>query len=376
MRTKMNDALRTILALAAAQLAQSADFRAVDCDMGEKIAEALASMRAGETLLVTGRCRERVVITTDRITLRGIDNAIIDGSGAGPPTELAGQVTIDGARGVTVSGLTVQGSRGEGILGIRGASYTVDNVIAQDNAREGIATGGNSTAEISDCTLRGNAIGLDAYTNSSVILKGTIRITNSRGNGVEVAGTSTLEIRGANVEVSGSGGFGLFAAANGNVIFFGFGASRGSSLAVDSNGAGGIFLADAQFGIAAMEARVTVSNNPVGIFMPGPGVLANPEGIQTGATLVIEKNGVGVRAGVGAQVLMVGGLTVRENSTAGIIAEGAELTLVSAPPNPSVISGNGMDLDLRFGSRVTVGGASIGTRRCEPNVLVRGTGCP
>jgi hypothetical protein len=68
---------------------------------------------------------------------------------------------------------------------------------------------------------------------------------------------------------------------------------------------------------------------------------------------------------------------VQHNQT-GLLGDGAgTLTLVSVPPNPSAITNNGTDVDLKFGTRVTFGGVTIGTIVCDTTVLSRGsTVCP
>jgi nitrous oxidase accessory protein NosD len=93
----------------------------VNCGASETILKTLQKAEPGDTIRVAGTCNERVVITTDRLTLDGQGRAILNGGG-GAPTELDGVVTIDGAKGVTLQGLTTQNGPGEAILGIRGAA--------------------------------------------------------------------------------------------------------------------------------------------------------------------------------------------------------------------------------------------------------------
>jgi hypothetical protein len=53
------------------------------------------------------------------------------------------------------------------------------------------------------------------------------------------------------------------------------------------------------------------------------------------------------------------------------------LLFISIPPNPSAITGNGVDVDLRFGARATFEGVDVGTITCDSTVLSRGTTvCP
>ena len=72
------------LAVFAAASPALAAIRIVDCTAGETITTALTDAVPGDTIRVTGTCRERITITTDRLTLDGQDGTILDGGG-GPP---------------------------------------------------------------------------------------------------------------------------------------------------------------------------------------------------------------------------------------------------------------------------------------------------
>ena len=61
----------------------------VHCEKGQTLTKALEKARPGDLFLVFGTCRERVVITTDQITLDGQGQAVLDGGG-GPLIELSG----------------------------------------------------------------------------------------------------------------------------------------------------------------------------------------------------------------------------------------------------------------------------------------------
>ncbi len=81
----------------------------VNCDKGGTITKALENAKRGDTIQVTGTCKERVTITTDRLTLDGQGSAILDGGGGFKANAVFERViTIDGARGVTITGFTVQ----------------------------------------------------------------------------------------------------------------------------------------------------------------------------------------------------------------------------------------------------------------------------
>jgi Right handed beta helix region len=346
--------------------------RVVNCDRGENIAEVLAKAEPGDTIRVTGTCVERVSIKTDRITLDGQGAATLDGGG-GPTSEFDGVVTIDGASGVTIQGFTVQNGPGEGILGTHGAAFSVRNSTVQDNGSAGVAVAEGSTAELTDCRLLRNGGGIDVFTQSSAVFKGAIRINDNHGPGAVINGTSILEIRGAQVEASRNGGAGLVAGSNSQLAVFSFADSRGSTVTIDANGGAGIVLADSILNVFSSESTITITNSPLGMLVVA-GKIISPDGV---GTFVIENNGVGLDFSLDGTALLVGGLTVRNNGT-GARGDGAGvLTFISIPENPSAITGNGVDVDLRFGTRATFAGVDVGTITCDSTVLSRGTTvCP
>jgi len=342
----------------------------VNCDRGENIAEVLARAEPGDTIRVTGTCFERVSIKTDRITLDGQGAATLDGGG-GPASEFDGVVTIDGASGVTIQGFTVQNGPGEGILGTHGAAFSVRNTTVQDNGFTGVAVAEGSTAELTDCSILRNGLGIDVYTQSSAVLKGSIRTNDNLTSGADINGTSIIEVRGAQVEASRNGGFGLFAGSNSQLAVFGFDVSRGSTFTIDANGQGGIALGDSILNVFE-SATIAITNSPLGMFVRA-GKIASPAG-----TFVIENNGVGLDFSMDGSATFRGGLTVRNNGTGVPTTDGAGvLWFISIPSNPSAITGNGVDVDLQFGARATFDGVDVGTITCDSTVLSRGTTvCP
>ena len=349
----------------------ASNMKVVNCDRGENIAEVLAKAEPGDTIRVTGTCVERVSIKTDRITLDGQGAATLDGGG-GPIVEFDGVVTIDGASGVAIQGFTVQNGPGEGILGTHGAAFSVRNTTVQDNGSTGVVVAEGSTAELTDCSILRNDAGIDVFTQSSAVLKGAIRTNDNLLNGATVNGTSIIEIRGAQVEASRNGGEGLAAGSNSQLAVFGFAGSQGSTFTIDANGGGGILLGDSILNVFS-ESTIAITNSPLGILC-GAGKIISPFGV---GTFVIENNGVGLDFGLDGTALLVGGLTVRNNGT-GVRGDGAGvLTFISIPSNPSAITGNGVDVDLRFGARATIEGVEVGTITCDSTVLSRGTTvCP
>ena len=95
---------------------------------------------------------------------------------------------------------------------------------------------------------------------------------------------------------------------------------------------------------------------------------------------IVENNGVGINVtdGAGASFLEGSQLTVTGNGK-GLVGDGAgTLTILSDPAKPSSIVDNAVvDVDLKFGTRATFQGVTIGSITCDATVLSRGTTvCP
>ena len=345
----------------------------VNCDSGQSLAHAVRHAREGETIRVRGTCRERIRIKTPRLTLAAAGNAVIDGTDLelGPDPEFDGLVVIDGVTGVTVSGLTIQKSAANGVLAQRGAAFALRDVRVEDNAVTGIVVVDHSSAELTNCMTTRNRLGLDVVTSSSAVLKGTVSI-NENGNGVDINGTSIVELRGAQLELNGNGGYGLIAASGSHVAIFGWQSAAGSTITANGNGFAGLVFGQGTLTTYAPSV-ISASNNTFGIFM-NVGNLISP---FEEARFRLENNAVGISLGQGTTVLIAGGLTVQANGT-GMLADGAgTLTLRSVQANPSTITGNSSDMRLLFGTRSTIEGVTIGTLTCDATVLSRGTTiCP
>jgi parallel beta helix pectate lyase-like protein len=356
----------------------------VQCDKGQTLTEALRKAKPGDTLQVTGTCHERVTITTDRLTLDGGGSAVLDGGGGGSTEFFEGVVTIDGVQGVTLKGFTIRNSPGQGIFGVGGAAFVVKDTIMQNNGVGGISLNNNASAELTDVEVKDSGgIGIAVFNNSTAVLKGHISSTGSGrtvggSNGIAVQSGSTLEIRGASVQASHNVGGGVDI-VDSQAILFGYPESQGSILTAEHNTLDGIFVANGSLSFFGEPSAYTISasnNGGSGITIEIGGAVVSPSGA---AKFMIENNQQnGLNVGGGGSALIIGGLTVQNNQT-GLLADGAgTLTLVSIPPNPSIITGNStFDVDLKFGTRATFDGVTIGTITCDATVLSRGTTvCP
>ena len=346
---------------------------AVNCDGGQSLAHAVRNAREGQTIQVRGTCHERVLITTPKLTLAGAGQAVIDGTGVqlGADPEFDSLVVIDGVTGVTVTGLTVQKSPGNGVLAQRGAAFAIRDVRVQDNAVTGVVVVDHSSAELANFASVRNRLGLDVVTGSSAVLKGSVSI-NQNSNGVDINGTSIVELRGAEVELNENGGYGLIAASGSHVAIFGWAAAAGSTLTANGNGFAGLVFGQGTL-TTYVPSLISASHNTIGLLI-NDADLISPFGE---ARFRFENNAVGMSIGLGTNVLIAAGLTVQGNAT-GVLGDGAgTLTLRSVPANPSTITGNTTDMRLLFGTRSTIEGATVGTLLCDATVLSRGTKiCP
>jgi hypothetical protein len=223
---------------------------------------------------------------------------------------------------------------------------------------------------------RRNLSGFDLFNGTHIVFRGAIVASDNRINGIFLGGASTAEIRAAKVETNNNTG-GVVALGGSQISFWTFGGplTRGGSITTTGNRANGIRLIDSGMEIFSDAVTITATGNPVGFVLNG-GVLSSGPPAQ-GVRVALENNNVGLEMQGRSIAVVIGGLSVRGNSTTGILADDSSLILVSIPPNPSTVSSNVLDLDARFGSRLTIDGVAFGTRKCEASVLARGVpSCP
>lgn len=315
----------------------------VNCNGGGTITKALETAKVGDTIQVTGTCKERVTITTDRLTLDGQGSAILDGGGGFKANAVReGVVTIDGASGVTVTGFTLQ--RGPaGITCKRGAACLMRNTTMQDNAAEGLRVSENSTAEVTGCISRRNGEwGIAVFDNSNVLLQGTIALTNNGTSGLGVFFSSSARSSKATIQANNNKHNGIILGGGSNVNF----GRRGGKVTTNNNMGNGIRL----FNSGSLQVYAGNTVNVVGNSGRGVSVDGNSSLQNFGGTFVIKNNkGGGLLVDNGGSVTMKG----------------------------STITENGTDVALSFGARATLNGNTIGTIVCDNISLIRGdTACP
>jgi parallel beta-helix repeat protein len=151
--------------------------RSVVVGPGQSIQAAVDAARPGDTILVYGRHRENVAVTTDRLTLRGI-GAVIEPPARPAPSAcfdptvegeavhgicVVGEVNFETNEviryvpDVTVSGFTVRGFAGMGIASVGARDATFAGNVVENNRDAGIG----AIASIGTRMLLNRASGTD-----------------------------------------------------------------------------------------------------------------------------------------------------------------------------------------------------------------------
>jgi parallel beta-helix repeat protein len=206
----------------------------VDCDAGGTIARALARMRPGDALFVSGVCRENVEIG------EGLHDVTVDGQGLAsivPPSAALDGVRIYGDQ-VTIRGFTISGGRD--VINLRGAmGTTIDGNTLENGAGNGINVHRVSFALIVNNSIRNNGQGIMVFENSSARVgfrENTVAEANTiegnRSHGVFVARSSNAAV--ANNLIARNAGNGVHIEKNSQ--------AEVASNTIDQNSASGVFV--------------------------------------------------------------------------------------------------------------------------------------
>jgi hypothetical protein len=318
----------------------------VNCDVpGQTIAKALKTAQPGDTIRVRGTCKETVTITTDRLTLHGMDNATIQGPGGGPSGEVSeGLLNVVGAQGVEIRSITVQDSPVDGINGRQGAAFVVRDTRVLQSGNTGIEVNETSTVRfLGTCEVRGSSSeGILIFNGSSARFLADLVHTTHNTWGILVLGHSSMALDGniSTILAEENTIDGVVVADNSDLRL------DGGQITSTRNGRRGLTIGGANLTLFA--GTILLANNPTGLFMIDAGTMA---------------------------VFPTGHLTIQGNTTAGLTADnGSTVRIVEG----ATITDNGTDVVLLFGSRGIFNG-NIGTITCDETVLLRGdTGvtCP
>jgi len=345
---------------------------------------ALRMARPGDTLLISGTCRESITITSGPLTLRSQKGGAISGSRFDPgQREFNGLVTIDGARGVTIDGLEIRDSQAEGVLLINGAGASIENAVVRGN-RTGIRLS-QSTLAIADSEVRDQAgSGIMAISGSSLVMTGNVNIHNNLGAGLFLEGNVMAELRGARVHVDDNV-LGVVISLHSTLAVLELETSVGSVLTARNNAAIGIQLGQGVLMVAG-EGRPVASSLIDSSNNGGPGLVAvagsqvlSPFGA---ARFVFDNNPVGMVLMTNSSTEIRGGLQVQDNAGPGIVASGAGVIMLrsvpdpdhpvpSDQPSPSTIGNNaGPAVIADFGTRLDIRAVEVsGPVICDPTVI-------
>ncbi|MBI2816999.1 MAG: right-handed parallel beta-helix repeat-containing protein [Acidobacteria bacterium] len=173
----------------------------INCDAGDTIEATLPKLRAGDTLVVSGTCREHVEITVDGLTLDGQNTATISG-----PSSSLNVINLIGIRGGIVRGFRITGGRDgvalHGVQMVELYSNTIENTgrdgvqvqrssrfssiianLIQNNPRHGIFVNEASAVRV------GFGIGIEADSDPLSNL-----IQGNGGEGILVSRASSARI--------------------------------------------------------------------------------------------------------------------------------------------------------------------------------------
>src|SRR5262249_53002524 len=310
-----------------------------------------------------GTCAETVTITTNRVTLDGGGEAILQGPGEGQPGDGSqGLLSIVGVQGVEIRGFTVQNSAADGINGRQGAAFTVRDVRVFQSADDGIEATETSTVRfLGTCEVRGNGDHGIAITHGSSALFIAERVTTAENAlaGIFVIGTSTAAFDTGMVHTT-QNTFGILTLGHSSLTLGG----NMPTILAEQNTLDGILVADTS-DLRLDGGMITAARNGrTGLSFGGTGGLGNIAGV-----ILSEHNTEGARAEDASRIaqLIAGRMTIRNNMT-GIIAEnGSDIRLTTE----ATFSDNGTDIVLIFGSRGVFRGITLNTTTCDKTSLLR-----
>jgi parallel beta-helix repeat protein len=208
------------------------------CNGQNTISDDLKLLEPGDTLLVSGMCKENVVIPEEinNVTLDGQGTAAINGPDATNAT-----ITIRG-KGITIRNFASITGGETGIVVTRGGTATIDSNVIQKTGSNGIAVTLTSSARIINNTIEGNpATGIVINESSSArigfLLPDDVQarpniIQKNGENGITLTRSSNARIVGNTISGNMGDGILLNRVSHGDL----------SSNLIDGNGGDGVLV--------------------------------------------------------------------------------------------------------------------------------------
>jgi hypothetical protein len=395
---RLTHTIPALLLFSTAAFAQSTPALTVDCSRGQSLQSALRLAPPGSTIIVKGICAGPFTITTDGLQLDGQATATLNGGGKDT-------LTINGAHGVVLTGLTITGGN-NGVVE-NAAQATLSNDAVEQNAATGIVSQSDSSVTVSGGSTSQNGLhGIDVEASSSLTVTGNYASTGNGVFGVDVNNGSSLTLTAAALSVSGNAlgvqlgtnasGFldGLSSLNSSNNLTVGLtmvsGAHMvdfGGAITASGNGINGISL-DSKAGLDLDAAsQVQTSNNAAdGVHLEQMSVMTifnipQFSGTSGTTTLTAQGNqGDGINELTNSEILVddFAALQVTGNTSAGLsLDDGSSLAFGQSVPGvtgvQSRVTGNHPDLSLSFASRITtIANDTIGKIVCDRTSLARG----
>jgi hypothetical protein len=370
----------------------------VNCFRGVSLQAATSLAPPHSVLNIRGTCKGGVTISADGLQLNGTGDASVNGAGQDV-------ITIDGAQGVTLTGLGITGGN-NGVVAKNGAQVSLQNDTIEGNAITGILVEANSSATVSGGDSNSNGLdGIDVESTSSLVVNGSYSTTGNGVFGIDVNNGSSLTLTDANLSVennavgvqlgtnasgfldgqsalntSNNAAVGLTMVSGAHMVDF------GGKITSDGNGINGISL-NSKAGLDCdAGSQVESSNNGGdGVHLEQLSVMTvfnNPSfsGASGTTTLTTEGNqGDGINLLTNSAILVdnVAAVTSTGNTKAGLaLDDGSSASFGQTIPvsnGETTITGNKPDVSLTFGSRLTtLANDKISTITCDATALVRG----
>src|SRR4051812_31936930 len=216
----------------------------VDCDAGNTINSTFATVKPGDTVLVSGTCKEQVSIPPEvtRITLDGQKKTTIQHPGGSSPSP---HTLYNRGKEITIKNFTVTGGQ-DGIHLSGPASAVIDGNVVVKNSGRGIHIDKGSIARILNTTVQeSGSIGIDV-TGASYAYIGVFiprvpalapnTIRNNGGPGVNIERTSGAWIVGNTITHNKESGIAVHRNSQADIVGNVINANGGDAITVSHNG--------------------------------------------------------------------------------------------------------------------------------------------
>ena len=260
----------------------------VDCDAGERIQDKIAVARPGDTIVVSGTCRETTAIPSEaiRVTLDGQGKAVIEAPARGDGFFIRG-------KDITIKGFTISGGR-DGIHlsgAAAGASATIEGNVIRKTARHGIHMDHSGVSRIAGNTIEdvpgfGIDVGESSVARIGYLLRPLGRSANTirrcGQHGIAVTRASSARIVGNRIE--GNGGSGVFVSRHSQADVFGNSISGNGENGITASQSSGVNLGneDRMFDLGPNETDPASRNAGFGLSGSVGGYADGPMGSLDG----------------------------------------------------------------------------------------------